>query len=91
FKTELLNLGFGKDYSVNKILNHISKILNIKYTKAKYLPERPGDIKRLICNNSKIKKIYNLNPNIKLIDGLIKYYKWIKHKKNLPAIKPKNW
>jgi len=91
FKTELLNLGFGKDYSVNKILNHISKILNIKYTKAKYLPERPGDVKRLICNNSKIKKIYNLNPNIKLIDGLIKYYKWIKHKKNLPSIKPKNW
>ena len=91
FKTDIINLGFGKSYTVNKIFLNISKIVKNKTLKPIFIKERPGDVRKLICDNSKIKNVFGVKPSTKFYDGLKKYYKWIKDKKKLPYIKAINW
>ena len=91
FKTDIINLGFGETHTINEIFSYISKIVKNKNLKPIYLKERPGDVRKLICDNSKIKNVFGVKPSTKFYDGLKKYYKWIKNKKKLPNIKATNW
>lgn len=91
FNAPLINLGYGKKFSINEVFNKISKILNNKNIKPKYIKKRPGDVKNLICDNSRLKKNFKVYPKTKFIDGLLKYYKWIVKKKNYPQNKSTNW
>ncbi len=91
FKTDVVNLGFGKTYTIKEIFNHISKVVKNKTLKPIFLKERPGDVKKLICDNTKINKEFGVKPATKFSNGLKKYYKWIKNKKKPPYIKAINW
>lgn len=91
FKIPLINLGYGKNFSVNEVFRKISKILNNKKIKPKYIKKRPGDVKNLICDNSKLKKYFKIYPKTKLFAGLLNYHKWIIKKKFFPISKTINW
>ena len=91
FRSEVVNIGSGKNYSINKIFKKIFKIVKGSNSRPIYLKERPGDVKKLLCDNRKIKKEFGISPSTKFEDGLKKYYRWIKIKKKIPNIKPVNW
>ena len=91
FKIDVVNLGYGKTYTIDEIFKNISKVVKNKTLKPIYLKERPGDVRKLICDNKRIKKEFGIKPSTKFFDGLEKYYKWVKNKKKLPYIKPVNW
>ena len=67
-KSFILNCGYGKEYSVQQIVNIFKKIK--KGVGIQYQKRRPGDIAQVYANAKKFKKILRWKPkynNIKLI------------------------
>jgi len=78
-KSIILNCGYKKGYSVKEIINKYEKIFRIKIKKT-FLPRRSGDVAKIICDNSKIKKKLNWKAKYNNLEEMIKSsYKW--HKK----------
>ena len=63
---DIFNVGFGKNISVKKLANIISK-------KQINLPERIGEAKETLADISKIKKIIRWKPTIKIEDWIKKF------------------
>lgn len=62
-KGEIINIGTGENYSVNKIASLISKkTINISL--------RPGEVKDTLADNSKAKKLLDWQPEISLEEGI---------------------
>ncbi len=73
---EIINAGSGSDICINDlaklIINDESKIEHIEH----HHPQ--SEIMKLICDNSKAKRILNWEPEITLGKGIIKLENWIK-------------
>ncbi len=78
---EVYNIGSGKEYSIQEVLNLIQKILNceVKVLKDKQrLRPKNSEVFRLCCNCDKLKKATNWQSTISLEEGLkqsIEYFK----------------
>jgi len=72
---EVINAGTGKDISIKDL----GKLIIGDITKIEYgIHHHPqSEIMRLVCNNSKAKKILNWEPKISLSEGILKTEKWI--------------
>ncbi len=68
-KFHLYNLANGKETSLNEIIK-ILKQLSSKEFKVDYTEPRPGDIKRSLASNEKIKKELKYRPKVSLKDGI---------------------
>ncbi len=76
-KETLINIGVGKDYTINQYAMILLKILNIK-AKINHDLTKPDGIKRKLLDISLAKK-YGWKPKIKLNHGLLTVYnKYIK-------------
>ena len=71
-----INLGSSELVSINQLIDIISQIANY-YPEKKYNLSAPKGVGGRNSDNTMIKDILNWEPNIKLIDGLRKTYKWI--------------
>ena len=78
-KKIVLNCGYGVGYSVLEVVKSALKIFNFKY---EFVDKRKGDTSMLVSNNTKMKKILNINPKKKSLRKMIlsalrweKYYK----------------
>lgn len=68
-KSRIFNIGYGKGYSVKKIINIVKNISKSDF-EVKIKSKRNGDIENIIANNEKISKYLNWRPkydNIELI------------------------
>ena len=75
---ETINLGSRKTYKIKQIVNIIGSIIGKKpriVVDKKRI--RPYDVNRLICDNSKAKRILNWKPVISFRDGLEETINWI--------------
>lgn len=75
---EVVNLGYGKDWSVEELANIIGKLMgwdkiDIKIEKKRL---RPLDLERLQCDYSKARKLTGWKPETSLEEGLRKTIKW---------------
>lgn len=72
FKFEIFNLGFGKSYSINDVVNILKIIKNkdIKIIDKKI--RRINEIMNTIADINKAKKLLNWKPEITMIEGLTK-------------------
>jgi len=79
---EIINIGSGTEISIlnlaKKILKISKKKIDIKYDENR---ERPYDVNRLICDNSKAKNILKWKPKISMNEGLKKSFEWAKKNK----------
>lgn len=77
---EVINIGSGYDVTILKLANTILKLSNMKskiiYDKNR---KRPFDVNKLVCDNSKAKKILKWKPTISLEDGLKQTLTWAKN------------
>lgn len=73
---EIINAGTGKDVSINYLAELIvgDKSL-IEYVKHHH-PQ--SEIMKLVCNNSKAKRLLNWEPKTSLKEGIAKLEKWIR-------------
>ncbi len=69
----IYNIGTGEGYSNNQILN-IFKTRG--YENVVNAPERPGDVKHTLADNSRMKEDFNWTPSTNLTDGLKKTFEW---------------
>lgn len=74
---EVINVGSGYDVTILKLANIILKLSNKKlkivYDKKR---QRPFDVNKLVCDNSKAKKILKWKPTISLEEGLKRTLDW---------------
>ncbi len=70
-KNQIVNLGWGKEITDQKIFDAIAKYLNFKQ-KVKYAPFRNGEVLRIAITNKKAKKILGWSPKASFEDGIRK-------------------
>lgn len=76
---EIINAGTGIDISINKLAKLIVKDENRIEHAEHHHPQ--SEIMKLVCNNSKAKRILNWEPKVSLNEGILKLEKWIKENK----------
>ena len=78
---EIINGGLGKDISINELAKLIIKDEN----KIEHIPHHhpQSEIMKLLCNNTKAKKLLKWKPTTSLEEGINKLRIWIK--KNMEA------
>ena len=74
--SEPLNIGASTFLSINELVDILEKITGLKL-KRKYLLNSPKGVPARSSNNDLIKKKFNWEPSIKLIEGMSKLYSWI--------------
>lgn len=91
---EIYNIARGQEISILDLAKIIIKILGVN-VKIEFLPERPGDIKRLFANVSKARKELKFSTEYAITKGVIEYIKWFKDnfdpKDTLKYYEERNW
>ena len=72
---EIINLGNNYTISLKELVNAIENVMGKKAV-IEQLPEQPGDVPKTFADISKAKKLLDYNPQIKLEEGLKKFYDW---------------
>jgi len=67
---EVINVGSGKETSINELAELLIRIFGFRDVKPKYVEAKPGEIKRSCANSTKAKKILGFKPKISLKEGL---------------------
>ena len=70
-KSEIINCGYGKGYSVKEVLDTTNMISKNKIL-IKNGPRRSGDVSSLVADVSKLKKIINWTPKYNNLEFIIK-------------------
>lgn len=77
---EIINIGSGKETSVNELIKTIIHIMGAENLPIEYQPPRPGDVRRHLSDIKKAKSLINFEPKIDLNEGLSKTIQWYKDK-----------
>ena len=78
---EAFDIGAGRTYSVNDLIEKIIKITD-STSKIIHTDERQGDTQNTLADTSKAKKILEWNLDILLNEGLTDYIRWSKSDQN---------
>jgi len=73
---EVVNFGTGKDTRIIDLAKTIIKVSNSK-SNIKHLPPRLSEVKRLCCDASKAKQLFDWEARISLEEGLKKNIEWV--------------
>jgi len=77
-KSFILNCGYNIGYSVLDVVNNFSKVIN-KKIKVKFFPKRPGDVEKIFCDNTHLKKIFSKwKKSFNIQDSIKSALKWEK-------------
>lgn len=84
-----LNLGTGKETSINDLANAIVELCGQKgKIKPVYVEPRPGEVNRLVSDNAQARKLLGWQPKYTIEDGLKKFIDWYKNYKSEEWTKP---
>jgi len=76
---EVINVGSGNDIKIMDLARLLAKIIGRRFSLEKDLSRlRPYDVDRLICDNSKAKRLLGWEPKVDLETGLSRTVDWIK-------------
>ena len=82
---EVINIGSGQEISINDLANKTMSLIGINVTlvhdSLRVRPEK-SEVDRLLCDNSKAKKILGWQAQVSLEEGLSKTIEWIKNHMN---------
>jgi UDP-glucose 4-epimerase len=70
FNFEIFNVGYGKSYSIQEIINNVRKNFTNEFSVDYTYEKRLGEISETLCNNSKVKSEFQWNPKINLEAGI---------------------
>lgn len=74
----ILNMGTGNGNTIIEVLDHLSKILDIK-PKIDFKPNRPGEIGNFVANVTLLNSTFGMTPKTSLEEGLKRTIMWIKN------------
>ena len=87
---EVINLGFGKEISISDTMNLIKELMNSDVNfivDQQRIRPKNSEVHRLLCDNTKIKKLTGHQPTIDIRQGLSNTIKWILNPVNLEKYK----
>jgi nucleoside-diphosphate-sugar epimerase len=74
---ELVNVGSGKELSVNELFQKLAELTGTRY-EAVRAPARPGELQRIYVDASKAGKILGWAPAVGLEEGLKQTVAWFR-------------
>jgi len=87
---EVYNIGSGKQISVEELFRLIAQIMESRARPAvdsqRLRPEK-SEVRRLLCDNSKLRAASGFAPTISLREGLCRTVQWFREPKNLSRYK----
>lgn len=75
---ELVNIGSGEELSVNELFAHLGEITDSSM-EANYAPARPGELDRIVLDNSKARELFGWSPQVPLAEGLRQTVAYFRH------------
>jgi len=83
---EVTNIGSGKEISIGDLARLISQLMGVEIEIVqeyqRFRPEK-SEVERLLCDNTKIKKFTDWEPQYTLEEGLIQTINWMKTHLNM--------
>lgn len=80
-KSYILNIGYGKGFSVKKIVQNFAKISG-RRIKITYTSPKPGDVSKMIADTKKLNKLLSFKAKKKVMDLIIESsLKWSRTQK----------
>jgi len=76
-KNDVFNVGTGKGYTINQIIEITSRITGVKPAVA-YSEKRPIDVKANVLNSQKIESLTGWKANIPIEKGIADTFSWVK-------------
>ena len=73
---ETINIGSGKEISINALAEKVKEILGKKGVKIEHDAPRPGDNLRLYADITKARELLGFEPQVKLEEALLLLNKW---------------
>jgi UDP-glucose 4-epimerase len=73
---ETINLGSGKEIQVRELANTVAQVLGRSHADITHVEPRPGDVRRLLADSSKAKRLLGFQPSVSLRDGLTLLRDW---------------
>lgn len=80
---KVFNIGFGKEITILELAQRITSLLGSKLKPKRKGKLRTGETPRLLCDNSKTKKILKWKPEVDLESGLMETIRFFENKKDL--------
>ena len=90
-----VNLAHGEEVAIVDLLGMLCELHRVEF-KPKYIPDRPGDIRRLGADTTKARRLLGGAPRTAIREGLKKYIEWLDSRKIdfarvAGALTEKNW
>lgn len=82
---QTINLGSGHETSMNELTREIARVVGKPDAPIVYDKHRPGDVLRLLVDNSKAKALLGFEPQTGLDEGLKTLMKWYLSQELTPA------
>lgn len=87
---EPINFGTGKDVAILSVANNIVRLFGKKgKIKPVHVAPRPGEVRRLVADNKKARKLLGWKPTYSFNEGLKKFVEWYKNYRFEEWEKPK--
>ncbi|MEK7547509.1 MAG: NAD-dependent epimerase/dehydratase family protein [Patescibacteria group bacterium] len=75
-ETGVFNVGAGRGYSILEIIDAVARVVGRK-SEVKFEKSKALDIKRVVLDISKAKKVFNWEPRVSLEEGINNVWKWM--------------
>lgn len=87
---EPINFGTGKDVTILSVANNIIRLFGKKgKIKPVHVAPRPGEVRRLVADNKKARKLLEWKPTYSFNEGLKKFVEWYRNYRFEEWEKPK--
>ncbi|EJL58064.1 nucleoside-diphosphate-sugar epimerase [Rhizobium sp. CF122] len=73
----IFNIGSGRGYSLNELLDGIERVTGLKADR-RYLPGRPFDVPASVLSIERARRALDWAPKIDFDDGLLRFADWLK-------------
>ncbi|CUR57077.1 dTDP-glucose 4,6-dehydratase [metagenome] len=93
---ETVNLGSGSEVSINDLATLVAGTVGLDGPAATHLDPRPGDVRRLIVDDSLMRSLTGWRPGVDFADGVEELVGWFRTRQQSPEemlarIEDRNW
>jgi UDP-glucose 4-epimerase len=81
---QTINLGSGKEIQIRELARTIALALGKPSAEIEHIEPRPGDVLRLVADNSRAKQLLNFAPSVSLSEGINRLRDWYLSQKKSP-------
>jgi UDP-glucose 4-epimerase len=75
-KTDVFNVGSGRDITINSLVDAVQKASGVKAISVIHAPSRPAEVRHCLADISKARRLLGFEPSPDIETGLEEYYRW---------------